>query len=101
MIWRVNVLLSHVLTALPKCPPSICAQSEVNNRFKRSAADSGCLIAVFFFVCVVFEAFVRFVVGGLGGIAGRDRIQKRPSQSRCIGGFRNAMIISDPSQYGS
>ena len=73
----VNALLSHVLIALAKCPPSSCAQSEVKSLLRRSATGSGCFgVAAFWRVVLLdfaapdFDApgFVADFVVGLGGM---------------------------------
>ena len=45
-----HILLSHVLMAFVKCPPSICAHSEVKRRFKRSSFEGGGFGVAFGFV---------------------------------------------------
>ena len=62
-----DALLSHVLTALAKCPPSICAQSDVKSLFRRSATGSGCFGAAF--LCVVRLECAAVVFAFIGGFA--------------------------------
>ena len=69
----IHALLSHVLTAFAKWPPSICAQRDVKSLFRRSATGSGCFGAAFLRVVLLECAAFAFVfVGGftadLGGM---------------------------------
>ena len=69
---RKYALLSQVFTAFAKCPPSICAQSEVKSRFSLSATGNGCFSAAFWRATRV-DLESAFALGfvedvGLGGI---------------------------------
>lgn len=62
-------LLSHVLMAFAKCPPSIWAQSEVKSRFSRSATGRGCLGADFWREAAAFcPGFAMGFVVAFGAI---------------------------------
>ena len=65
------VLLSHVLIAFAKCPPSTCAHSDVKSRFSRSATGKGCFGAAFCRVLVAAAGLVACFAVGLGGMAPR------------------------------
>ena len=72
---REHVLLSHVLTALLKWPPSICAHSDVKSRFRRSATGSGAFFAGCFFTLLVLPfCGGADVVLGFGGMACGDKL---------------------------
>lgn len=74
-----DALLSQVLMALAKCPPSICAQSDVKSLFRRTATGSDCFGAAFL-RAVVLEgaALVLVLVGGfaadLGGMVDVENV---------------------------
>ena len=78
--------MSHVLIALAKCPPSICAQSDVKSLLRRSATGSGCFGAAFWRAVLlgrtVFE--LALVVGlsvDLGGMVDVENVRRILSSS--------------------
>ena len=76
-----DALLSHVLMALAKCPPSICAQSDVKSLFRRSATGSGCFGAAFWRAVLlgrtVFElALVVGLAVDLGGMVDVENVRR-------------------------
>ena len=65
-----SVLLSQVLIALLKCPPSIWEHRELKSRLDCSAADKGCFgIALVLVLLVVYLAEPMLFVDDLEGIA--------------------------------
>ena len=79
--------MSHVLIALAKWPPSICAQSEVKSRFSLSARGSGCFGAAFWRVFVAgLVDFAGIFEDDFGGMAEVVEVETQAVCGRqCVG----------------